>query len=558
MRRLILLLAVLATAACRNRSEKKVIVFGVDGMDPGFVERHWADLPALDQLRREGAFSRLATTDPPQSPVAWSSFITGLEPGEHGIFDFVHRDPLTEEPYLSITRTVAPRLTLSLGPYRFPLRGGGVELLRHGTPFWETLADKGIPVTIIHMPANFPPSQSGEQLAGMGVPDLRGTQGTYTHVTQEGDTQLTGPPNTLRKDQAAVTLNVRIDIDSQNPVARFRIGANEIILNEGEWSNWLPLEFPLIPHLASSRGMVRIFAKQLHPEVSIYISPVNLDPEHPALPISTPPSLARTYADAIGRYPTLGIPQDTAALRMGILSHEEFLAHTKSILNTERSLLTAALDRYKRGLLFFYFSSIDQNSHMLWGKYDSELLQYYKGVDAAIADTRHRQPTAQIIVMSDHGFTSFDRAVNLNAWLRQQGLEKKARALGLNALYLGPGVDAVEIRRRLLELKDAENDNHAAITAVSLVKASITNRAIAPTMIIGYAPGYRASWATGLGETADHVFEANDDAWIGDHCVDPKAVPGVLFTSKGTNVTAADIRSLSTVVAHLFEEGGKD
>jgi len=61
-------------------------------MDPAFVERHWADLPNLARLRQRGSYSHLETTDPPQSPVAWSTFITGLDPGEHGIFDFVHRD----------------------------------------------------------------------------------------------------------------------------------------------------------------------------------------------------------------------------------------------------------------------------------------------------------------------------------------------------------------------------------------------------------------------------------------------------------------------------------
>ena len=228
------LLVALSLLGCARSSTKKVIVFGVDGMDPNFVERHWADLPALDQLRKEGSFSRLATTDPPQSPVAWSTFITGLDPGEHGIFDFVHRDPATHQPFLSISRTVEPRLRIPLGPYELPLGSGQVEQLRHGQPFWETLAKRGVPVSIIHMPANFPPSESGEQLSGMGVPDLRGTQGEYTLISKQGEVLLEGPANSLRRDRTRATAKIRIDIDPERPVARFRLGDRDIILNEGE------------------------------------------------------------------------------------------------------------------------------------------------------------------------------------------------------------------------------------------------------------------------------------------------------------------------------------
>ncbi len=550
MKRLLPLLA-LSLAACGPHSTTKVIVFGVDGMDPNFVERHWADLPALNQLRTEGSFARLATTDPPQSPVAWSGFITGLPPAEHGIFDFVHRDPATHEPYLSITRTTASHMLIPLGPWELPLRPAGIQLLRKGQPFWVPLAEKGIPVSILHMPANFPPTGTGEQLAGMGTPDLRGTQGTYTLLDHAGEIDLPGPANTLRRDHAPTAAKIRIDIDAVNPVARFIVGDQTILLNEGEWSGWLPVEFPLIEHLASTRGMIRIFAKQLHPAVSIYISPINLDPLDPALPLSNPSRMAPDYAKVIGRYPTVGIPQDTAALRNGVFTLAEFLAHTKDILNTERRLLNAALDRFQGGLLFFYFSSVDQNSHILWGKNEAELLTYYQGVDEAIANARRREPTARIIVMSDHGFAAFDRAVNLNTWLRQEGLHTRAWALGLNALYLTDPADAPEIPRRLLELQDPETGK-PAITAVGLVQPAIANKAIAPTLTVGYAPGYRASWATGLGEVAPQVFETNTDAWQGDHCIDPAAVPGVLFVSKGPPITASSIQTLGAAIARLF------
>ena len=150
-------------------------------MDPGFVEQHWADLPNLARMRDEGSFTRLATTTPAQSPTAWSTFITGLAPAEHGIFDFVHRDTATMEPFLSYSETpAAARFRIPFFEYELPLSRSHVVSLRRGKAFWETLGEHGIPATIVHMPTNYPPVESGEGLSGMGTPDLQGTQGTFS------------------------------------------------------------------------------------------------------------------------------------------------------------------------------------------------------------------------------------------------------------------------------------------------------------------------------------------------------------------------------------------
>src|SRR3984957_15159303 len=135
----LLLLSMLGAVACGHGPAQQVIVIGVDGMDPEFLERHWAELPNLAHLRDRGSFARLATTTPPQSPVAWSTFITGLDPSEHGIFDFVHRDPATMEPFLSMGETRTPRFTIPLGPYQLPLTRPQVVSLRKGKAFWEML-----------------------------------------------------------------------------------------------------------------------------------------------------------------------------------------------------------------------------------------------------------------------------------------------------------------------------------------------------------------------------------------------------------------------------------
>ncbi|MGH9662842.1 MAG: alkaline phosphatase family protein, partial [Bryobacteraceae bacterium] len=204
---------------------KQLVILGIDGMDPGFLERHWDDLPNLNRLRREGDFRRLQTTTPPQSPVAWSTFITGMDPGGHGIYDFVERRPETLGLFSSMAQTTEGGHRISLGPYRLPVSSGHVRNLRGGTAFWRILAEHGVPVTILRMPTNFPPLPYGRAVAGMGTPDLLGTFGTFTFYTDDPlertrdvpggrivnvtvDPQnrvllpIAGPPNSLRADQA--------------------------------------------------------------------------------------------------------------------------------------------------------------------------------------------------------------------------------------------------------------------------------------------------------------------------------------------------------------------
>ncbi len=598
----LLLLALTACGVPHSRANgKQVIVIGVDGMDPGFVERHWADLPNLAHLRARGSFTRLLTTTPPESPTAWSTFITGLDPAQHGIFDFVQRDPATMQPFLSMAATDPPRFHIPLGPYELPLSRSHVVSLRRGKAFWQTLAEHGIPATIIHMPVNYPPVDSGEGLAGMGTPDLQGTQGTFSYFTDDpGDTpravsggaisraavvdgrailHFAGPPNSLRRDHRASSAELIVDVDPARPFARLTIGDSIAIVREGEWSDWLAVDFPLLPHLVSVRGIVRVFAKQLHPRFELYVSPVNVDPASADLPISTPSSFSREIAGRIGRFYTLGIPEDTSAMRQGVFDLPQFLAQSRLVLNDERKLLDYSLDRFQEGLLFFYFSSVDQNSHMLWGQHEPELLSVYRAVDASIGEVLRRKPSADVMVMSDHGFTSFDRAVDLNTWLSHEGLlalkkppdeidwaRTSVYALGLNGLYLNlagrerqgivrsaPESHALmeRLRAGLLALRDPAN-GRAPIETVVATNVTGPNARTAPDLIVGYAPGYRASWETGVGGLAGAAFEDNTDAWIADHCINAADVPGVLFTTRKIQPVNPRLKDLPVSLLALF------
>src|SRR3974377_404033 len=151
--------------------KKKVIVIGLDGLEPRIVEAMLArgELKNLQKLRDAGSYTRLRTTYPAQTPVAWSTFATGTNPGGHGIFDFIRRDPRTYLPDLALNRYE------SRGTF-LPPRAVN---MRRGTPVWDVLSAAGIGSTVLRCPVTYPPDVfRGRMLSGMGVPDLRGGLGT--------------------------------------------------------------------------------------------------------------------------------------------------------------------------------------------------------------------------------------------------------------------------------------------------------------------------------------------------------------------------------------------
>jgi len=195
IQKLFLSLLVCAVAAllfsCQSRKwqgDHKLIILGIDGMDPQLLRKYMAEgrMPNFASLAKKGSFRELTTSIPPQSPVAWSNLITGMNAGGHGIFDFIHRDPHTLQPYFSASRVGPPKHGIHLGSWIIPLGGGRAEQLRQGKSFWETLDDYGVPNLIFRMPSNFPPVKAkGQTLSGMGTPDLRGSYGTFSYYTDD-------------------------------------------------------------------------------------------------------------------------------------------------------------------------------------------------------------------------------------------------------------------------------------------------------------------------------------------------------------------------------------
>ncbi len=183
---------------------KRLIFVGFDGQDAAITESMMAagELPNFSKLAAKGGYRRLRTTYPSLTPVAWSSFSTGTNPGRHNIFDFLDRDPRTYLPRLSSAHIGSVDRTLKIGKLRIPLSKPDIRLLRKSKPWWTILGEHNIWSTIIRVPITFPPDKFyGAQLGAMCIPDLLGTQGTFLFFTTRPDTsRLPGGRPAIRSD----------------------------------------------------------------------------------------------------------------------------------------------------------------------------------------------------------------------------------------------------------------------------------------------------------------------------------------------------------------------
>jgi predicted AlkP superfamily phosphohydrolase/phosphomutase len=452
---------------------KKVIVLGMDGLDHGLI-KGWMEAGKLPSFRRllanGGGFRPLRSSIPPQTPVAWSNFITGTDPGGHGIFDFLRRHPGNLDPShfldFSATETLPAKHTIRIGSTIFPLSGGEVRNLRKGTAFWQAAEKRGIPATIIRMPSNYPPVPArGRTLSGMNTPDIKGTYGLFNYYTNESlqiieeaagggrvhdvyvignrvEAKLPGPANSFRSGNPETVIDFRVFIDPVNPVAKIAIQGQEFILREKEWSGWKRVRFEFIPTQTVS-GICQFYLKEVRPKFKLYISPVHVDPADPALPISTPASYAEELARRFGPFFTKGLPADTAALDNHVLDEGEFLAQDDVVLSESLEELDFELGRFEEGIFFYYFSSTDQRQHMFWrlidpdhpsydaklaGKYGRTIEEIYVEMDRVLDRVlRKVDRDTLLLVMSDHGFNPFRRGFNLNTWLLQNGYLRLAK-----------------------------------------------------------------------------------------------------------------------------------
>ena len=607
---------------------KRAVILGFDGMDPELTERFIAEgrLPNLSKLREQGTFRKLRTTYPAISPVAWSTFMTGVNPGKHNIYDFLARDLANYLPYLSSAEIKGPKHSWKIGKYTIPLGSARIKGMRRGIPFWHFLGEAGIFCSVLRVPVTFPPEKfPGVLLSGMCVPDLKGSQGTFCFCTsrtsgdkfREGGVRIPiqrkashctsyipGPENPLAAGSGdEMRVDFEIHPDSAKNRARLIVGSESLILKVGEYSEWIPIKFKAGVGF-SAHGVCRFYLKEITPEVEVYVTPVNIDPGRPDLPISHPVTYSIYLAKLFGPYATLGLAEDTWALNEKVLDDQAFLAQCYSNHEDRERMLFDALEKTQQGLCTCVFDTTDRVQHMFWRYLEEDhpaargvardqrptvIQDLYARMDALIGRVMKQiDDETLLMIVSDHGFKSFARCVNLNAWLHQNGYlalkagktesgdwfddvdwsRTRAYTMGLNGLYLNvkgreregivePGIEADslkdELRRKLDGLVDPAS-GRVGITGVFDCDSVYAGPYVdnAPDLIVGYGDGFRASWDSVMGKVTSQIFEDNLKAWSGDHCIDPRLVPGVLFCNHKIGEEKPAIVDVAPTLLKLF------
>jgi predicted AlkP superfamily phosphohydrolase/phosphomutase len=592
--------------ALRRSRVKRVVILGLDGMDHGLTDKMLEDgkLPNFARLRDQGCFRPLGSTVPPISPVAWSTFQTGVNPGKHNIFDFLTPDLRTYHAKLSSVEIRPPRRSIKIGRYHFPLGKASVRLLRKSQPFWNVLSKYGIFSCILRVPITFPPEKlRGVLLSAMCVPDLRGTQGMFSfyttrvrdegekiggevhHVTRQGNTieaHLVGPQNPLLKEPE--DLKLPFSVTTKDPDrAVLKIDGATYELRKDVYTAWIRVQFRVAPAMKVS-GLCRFLLLGTAPEFGLYVTPINIDPEYPAMPVGYPPVYSVYLAKKQGPFATLGLAEDTWALNEHVINDDHFIEQCLIMDREREEMFFDAIDKSPQGLIACVFDGTDRLQHTFWRDIDREhparpdqkvldgrnvIEDLYVRMDELVGKTmaKCQDDKTLLMVISDHGFGPFRRGVDLNRWLEKNGYLKlhvgrgdedhlagvdwsqtRAFAIGLAGIYINikdkysqgivePGRETdrlrAEISERLTALLDTEHEASAVkrvYIASRFYKGPYSENG--PDLIVGYQRGYRVSWETAIGRTTPDVFHDNKKAWSGDHCVDPSLVPGILFCNR--------------------------
>jgi len=654
------------TGKALRRTRQRVFVIGFDGMDPTLA-RKWMDegkLPNLKHLAETGTFNVLASTQPSESPTAWSSFATGVNPGKHNIYDFLIRDFQTYLPDFNMIKKEPPKFLWGMIPTRPPR----VVSTRGGTSFWVHAANDGVKATVLTVPVTFPPEDlaHGSMLGGLPLPDLRGTLGTFYYWAtdlssfEEGNTEfggflkrllfdggvaetlLKGPENPILKQEEAalkekkkgaglkdaeqdrleqlatskdMNLPLKVSWSEGSGKADLEIQGQKLTVKAGEWSPWVPLSFK-INFLLTVRGMTQFYVARADRELQLYASPVNMDPRKPPIPISKPDGFAPELARQIGLYRTLGWAESAdKPLNEGRLDEAAFLYDSDRAMDDRERIIFQGLKDDGWDLFVAAIETTDRISHMMWRLIDPRHPMYDKDLAAKHGDAIEKvyrraddlvgrllaavPKDAAFMVMSDHGFHSFRREVNLNTWLVQNGYmafqgqesakkgledlfgrgrfwegvdwsKTRAYAVGLGQIYFnlrgresqgvvssGAEYKALqeEIASKLVGLKDPDT-GEAVFRAIyrrdDIYKGEFLQNA--PDLQMGFNDGYRVGWQDTLGSIRRAVVENNNKKWSGDHCATATEISGgVFFSNRKITTAEPSIMDLSPTILKLLE-----
>jgi predicted AlkP superfamily phosphohydrolase/phosphomutase len=398
----------------------------------------------------------LGSTNPPQSPVAWTSFATGTLPGDHGIFDFISRSLNSSPTGLPVSLKVATTV--------FEVQPAGPPVarnLRTGTPFWQELGNQGVHVVALNVPYSFPPDpmRDGRMLSGLGVPDLRETNSTFTYVgTDVSDAQLKSPPGggvmvrlvmagavgrfdlegpSIPGGSGRMKLPVEIKVGAPASGMTVSLAGKSYPLSLQSWSDFIEVEF--VHEGTRIRGLLRLLPLEAGKQTRLFVSPIGFHPRDPYSPISHPRAFSGEIADDLGHmYKTVGWDHDTSALNAEVIDDAAFLKDMDAIEQDRKRMLLTRLARADWELLIWVSTATDRAAHMFYRltdpqhpRYDAALAKRfgnaiereYQRMDATVGEVLQQlRESDSLLVISDHGFHNYRRGLHVNQWLRSQGL----------------------------------------------------------------------------------------------------------------------------------------
>jgi predicted AlkP superfamily phosphohydrolase/phosphomutase len=553
----------------------KTLILGFDSFDPAVFEELAGknQLPNLETFTQQGGYSKLEVSSPPQTEVSWTSIATGADPGGHGIFDFVHRDPASYTPYVSIL------------PMRKSAAGEQFVPPYTAKTFFEEAADMGYAATALWWPAMFParPALPVNTLPGLGTPDIRGQLGVGTLLTTEDEqlkktsvvklspdgrnrftASLPGPQTQGRDGPRTISLPVSLEVIDQT-LARLTVDGHQLDLRLGLWSDIVELRFKG-GLLSNVHAITRFIATSLNGIIRVYVLPLQIHPLHSPWHYASSTSFSKKLWKDVGPYLTLGWPQDTTGLEDGCITDDQFLDLCQSIFNRRIQIFYYLMNDFREGVLAGIFDDLDRVQHMFFHNRMDVVQDWYRRLDHFVGNLRSCVDAwngkYRYLILSDHGFSHFQNKVHLNRWLLENhylfmkngghdlgGVDWSrtgAYAVGLNSIYLnvtgreGQGIVTAgdvepllgELRGRLSDWQDVDQSHVIQKIRLKHETYSGPYTRFGPDLVVGYAPGYRASAETGLGKAPAVALEPNTDHWGADHCMDADVVPGVIFANR--------------------------
>jgi predicted AlkP superfamily phosphohydrolase/phosphomutase len=653
-------------APAPDTGKPKLVIIGFDGMDPDLVREYMAagQLPNLARVMKAGGLYDLDTTVSPESPTAWASFATGVNPGKHNIYDFLVRDTQTYFPDLGMVTRTPPTFLWNWIPTSRPK----ITSLRGGTSFWVTAGQAGVRSSILTVPITFPPEEvpNGELLSGLPLPDIRGTMGTFSYYATDlsrfeegstemggilkrlafdGDTartQLVGPPNPIVRAQLAeidakptlsdadrtkkaeletqadVTLPLTITWTKGRGAADIDIDGQKVTLKAGEWSKWINVKFK-VNLFITVHGMTQVHLMKADDDVQVYVAPVNWKPDAPPVPMSYPEGFAGELYKKLGPFRTLGWAEATWPLNEDRMTEATFMDDLYRAFDDRAQVILNRMTSGSWDMLIGVIESTDRVQHMMWRHRDAthpmhnaadaeahgdSILRIYRRSDQFIGEVLDQiGPDTTLMIVSDHGFHSWRKAVNLNSWLVQNGFmvlkgqaesrdktlndlfsgaeffehvdwsKTRAYAMGLGQIYFnlrgreGQGIVSTGAEYQTLatdlaaRLKaDFRDPDTGELIVQNVYKRDdvYTGEYLhnASDLQVGFADGYRVSWQTTLGGAPAELVYPNMKRWSGDHGgFDFADTAGVLITNRPITTDArgrANITDIAPTVLGFY------